>query len=68
MQNKETSERTLINYEQGQRVVCAWATVKEGEVAKETETALKGSRFDTACVRAVSPREVYQRGDKEQEG
>ncbi len=44
-QNKETSGKTRINYEKGQYVMCVWAPVKEGEVAKETEKALKRNRF-----------------------
>ncbi len=44
-QNKETNKKTRINYEQGQCVMYVWAPVKEGEVVKETEKALKGNRF-----------------------
>ncbi len=40
-QNKETNEKTLINYEQGQYVMYLWVPVKQGEVAKETEKVLK---------------------------
>ncbi len=45
MQNKETNNKNRINYEQGQRVKCVWAPVKEGEVAKGTAKALKGKCF-----------------------
>ncbi len=45
MQNKETKQKTRINYEQGQYVTYVWAPAKEGEVAKQTEKALKGNRF-----------------------
>ncbi len=44
-QNKESNEKTQINDEQGQCVMCRWTPVKEGEVAKETEKVLKGDRF-----------------------
>ncbi len=45
-QNKETSEKKeRINCEQGQYVMFVWAPVKEGEVERETERVLKGSRF-----------------------
>ncbi len=44
-QNNETSNKKRINYEQGDYVRCVWAPAKEGEVAKETERALKGNRF-----------------------
>ncbi len=44
-QNKETDNKTRINDEQGQYVMCIWAPVKEGEAAKETEKVLKGNRL-----------------------
>ncbi len=44
-QNKEMSEKTTINNEQGQYVMCGWVPVKEGEVAKEMEKVQKGNRF-----------------------
>ncbi len=44
-QNVETNKETRINYEQGQYVVCPWALVKEGEVAKEADQALKAIVF-----------------------
>ncbi len=46
VQNKETNEKTRINYDQGQYVVYIWAPMKEGEVAWGTEKALKGKRFE----------------------
>ncbi len=49
-QNKETSEKTRINHEQGPCVMCVWAPVKGEEVAKETDA--KGNRF------AKSPRRI----------
>ncbi len=55
-QNKETNEETRISYEQGQCVVCVWAPVTEGEVAKETEKVLKGNRFATPATES----EVHQ--------
>ncbi len=45
MQNKEASKQTRISYEQGQCVMYVRALVKEGEIAKETDEALKGNRF-----------------------
>ena len=56
MQNKETSKKTRINYEQGQCVMYVWAPVREGEVAKETERVLKGNRF----AKLAAESEVYQ--------
>ncbi len=47
MQNSETNQKTRINYEQGHHVMYVWAPVKEGEVAKETEKALKGNCLAT---------------------
>ncbi len=45
VQKKETYRKTRTNYEQGQYFMHAWVPVKEGDAAKETEKALKGSRF-----------------------
>ncbi len=45
MRRTKRRARTRINYEQGQRVVCVWVPVSEGEVAREAEWALKGNRF-----------------------
>ncbi len=44
-QNKDTNQKSRINYEKGQHLMYVWAPVKEGEVAKETEKVLKGNLF-----------------------
>ncbi len=56
MQNKEPDEKTRVDYEQGQYVTHAWAPVKEGEAAKETEKVLKGNRFAVLATES----EVHQ--------
>ena len=45
MQNKETSKKTRINYEQGQYVMYVWVPSKEKEAEEQTEKVLKGNRF-----------------------
>ncbi len=44
-QNKGTSKKTRINYEQGQYTMYVWVPVKEGEAAEDTGRVLKGNRF-----------------------
>ncbi len=44
VQNTETLQRTRINYEEGQYVVCACLPSKAEEAQEDTETALKGNR------------------------
>ena len=56
MQNKETNEKTRVNYEQGQCVIYFWVPVREGEAAKETEKVLKGNRFAVLATES----EVHQ--------
>ena len=58
MQNKENGQKTRINYEEGQRVVCLWLPSKEGEAQEETEKVLKGNRF---AILAAESEQVFSR-------
>ena len=58
VQNKETSEKTWIKYEQGQCIMYVWAPA--GEVAKETEKVLKGNRFAMLAMQG----EVHQASNR----
>ncbi len=61
MQNKETNKKTMVNYEQGQCIMCVWVPVKEGEVVKETEKALKGNRFSTLATETEAQQDFTRR-------
>ena len=58
MQNKETGQRTRINYEEGQYVMYMWLPSKEEEAREETEQALKGNRF---AISATENDQVFSR-------
>ena len=58
MQHKESGQKTRINYEDGQYVMCLWLPAKEEEVQKETEKALKGNRF---AILAADSDQVFSR-------
>ena len=73
MQTKENSQKTRINYEEGQYVVYLWLASKGEEAQRETEKVLKGNRFailateseQPASVSVVSPHEVEQKARKQ---
>ena len=58
MQNKETGQRTRINYEEGQCVMYMWLPSKEEEAQEETEQVLKGTRF---AILATENDQVFSR-------
>ena len=58
MQNKETGQRTRINYEEGQYVMYMWLPSKEEEAQEETERVLKGNRF---AILATENDQVFSR-------
>ncbi len=45
MQHKESGQKTRMNYEEGQYVMCLWLSSKGEVVQSETEKVLKVSRF-----------------------
>ena len=45
MQNKESGQKTKIQYEEGQYVIYLWLLTRGEEAWEETEKVLKGSRF-----------------------
>ncbi len=45
MQNKESGQKTRIDYEEGQCVMYLWLPPRCEEVQKKTEQVLKGNRF-----------------------
>ncbi len=57
-QNKETGQRTRVNYEDGQRVMHLRSPSKEEELREETEKVLKGNRF---AIFATESEEVFNR-------
>ncbi len=50
-----------IKYEQGQDVAHVWLPVKERQVAKETEKALKGNRFAILATESEVPQDFTRR-------
>ena len=57
-QNKETGQKTRINYEEGQYVMYMWLPSKEEEVQEETEKVAKGNRF---AILATESDQVFSR-------
>ncbi len=45
MQNKGDGQKTMINYEEGQYVMCLWLPAKERELQEEMEKVLEGNCF-----------------------
>ncbi len=58
MQNKENSQKTRINYEEGQRVMYLWPLSKGEEAQRETVKASKGNRF---AILATESEHVFSR-------
>ncbi len=59
-QNKETSKKTRIGYEDGQHVMRLWLPAKEEQAKGEAERVLKGNRF--AILATKSERSFHQAG------
>ncbi len=58
MQNKESGQKTRIDYEEGQYVMCLWLPSNGEEVLKETERVSKGNRF---AILATESEQVFSR-------
>ncbi len=61
MQSKGTNKKTRINYDQGRYVMYVWVPVKEGEVVKDTEQVLEGSRFSILAAESEDQQEFTRR-------
>ncbi len=58
MQNKESGQKTRIECDQGQYVMCLWLPSKAEEVQRETDKVLKGSRY---AIRAAESEQAFSR-------
>ncbi len=64
--DRETGQRTGVNYEEEQYVVCTWLPPKKEEAQEETEKVLTGTRL--ASMAMESDEKDKEASEKEQRG
>ncbi len=58
MRNKANGQKTRINYEEGQCVMCLWLPSQGEEVLRDMEKVLRGNRF---AILAAASEQVFSR-------